>query len=70
MLPDRVSNPGPLTHESGALPIALHGPAPVGLTQQFRHSWAKGGVALGTTLLVIPFASFGRTTAFFYLNNN
>ena len=27
MLPDRVSNPGPLTHESGALPIALRGPA-------------------------------------------
>ena len=27
MLPDRVSNPGPLTYESGALPIALPGPA-------------------------------------------
>ena len=27
MLPDRVSNPGPLIYESGALPIALHGPA-------------------------------------------
>ena len=27
MLPDRVSNPGSLTYESGALPIALHGPA-------------------------------------------
>ena len=26
MLPDRVSNPGPLTYESGALPIALTGP--------------------------------------------
>ena len=25
MLPDRVSNPGPLTYESGAQPIALHG---------------------------------------------
>ena len=23
MLPDRVSNPGPLTYESGVLPIAL-----------------------------------------------
>ena len=30
MLPDRVSNPGPLTFESGALPIALRG-------QAFRH---------------------------------
>ena len=29
MLPDRVSNPGPLTYESGALPIALRGPADV-----------------------------------------
>ena len=27
MLPDQVSNPGPLTYESGALPIALRGPA-------------------------------------------
>ena len=27
MLPDRVSNPGPLTYESGVLPIALRGPA-------------------------------------------
>ena len=27
MLPDRVSNSGPLTYESGDLPIALRGPA-------------------------------------------
>ena len=27
MLPDRVSNPGPLPYESGALLIALRGPA-------------------------------------------
>ena len=27
MLPDRVSNPGPLSYESGAQPIALRGPA-------------------------------------------
>ena len=27
MLPDRVSNLGPLTYESGALPIAIRGPA-------------------------------------------
>ena len=27
MLPDRVSNPGPLTYESSVLPIALRGPA-------------------------------------------
>ena len=29
MLPDRVSSPGPLTYESGALPIALRDPATV-----------------------------------------
>ena len=27
MLPDGVSNTGPLTYESGALPISLRGPA-------------------------------------------
>ena len=27
MLPDRLSNPGPLTYESDALPIAPRGPA-------------------------------------------
>ena len=36
MLPDRVSNPGPLTYESGALPIALRGPAPTILQRYFR----------------------------------
>ena len=29
MWPDRVSNPGPLTYESGALPIALRSPAEI-----------------------------------------
>ena len=29
MWPDQVSNPGPLTYESGALPNALRGPAQV-----------------------------------------
>ena len=28
MWPDRVSNPGPLTYESDALPTALRSPAP------------------------------------------
>ena len=35
MWPDRVSNPGPLTYESGALPTALRGPA--SLTAQVRE---------------------------------
>ena len=33
MLPDRVSNPGPLTYKSGALPIALRGPT----NEQIHH---------------------------------
>ena len=35
MLPDRVSNPGPLTYEPGALPIALRGPARCRSTKLF-----------------------------------
>ena len=31
MWPDRVSNPGPLTYESGAIPTALRGPAVIAL---------------------------------------
>ena len=31
MWPDRVSNPRPLTYESGALPTALRGPARLAL---------------------------------------
>ena len=41
MLPDRVSNPGPLTYESGALPIALRGPAKF----QMNSMRGVGGVA-------------------------
>ena len=41
MLPDWVSNPGPLTYESGALPIALRGPARIGwtLTLNMRYTF-------------------------------
>ena len=45
MLPDRVSNPGPLTYESGALPIALRGPAPIeskSIGQIWAFSTRKG----------------------------
>ena len=37
MLPDRVSNPGPLTYESGALPIALRGPVQLKATGYNMH---------------------------------
>ena len=40
MLPDRVSNPGPLTYESGALPIALRGPAQVIV----EEGWGRRGM--------------------------
>ena len=40
MLPDRVSNPGPLTYESGVLPIALRGLA----TNRISISNIKGNL--------------------------
>ena len=50
MLPDRVSNPRPLTYESGALPIALRGPAqksvkPIinSMKQNYRSNLFKNG---------------------------
>ena len=36
MWPDRVSNPGPPTYESGALPIALRGPAIVNVNNSHK----------------------------------
>ena len=41
MLPDRVSNPGPLTYESGAQPIALRG-------------WGWSGSAMVLDKLPVP----------------
>ena len=47
MLPDRVSNPGPLTYESGALPIALRGPATdTNWTRQYRIKFNKNPLLL------------------------
>ena len=41
MLPERVSNPGPLTYESGALPTALRGSV---LNSRWAYrSFAKSG---------------------------
>ena len=41
MLPDRVSNPGPLTYESGALPIALRGPAGIHWCSCFTYVYIE-----------------------------
>ena len=37
MLPDWVSNPGPLTYESGALPIALRDPAFLEIKKKIQY---------------------------------
>ena len=55
MLPDRVSNPGPLTYESGVLPIALRGPATFGTIKisprqgQFEQMRADNSARPGDT---------------------
>ena len=38
MWPDRVSNPGPLTYESGALPTALRGPVSRTIVHSYNGS--------------------------------
>ena len=54
MSPDRVSNPGPLTYESGALPIALHGPAQEGAkTKSDKKIRGKGGGGGNPTTLTV-----------------
>ena len=50
MLPDQVSNPGPLTYESGALPIALRGPANCGGKTDGRTDGRKTGRLYRTLL--------------------
>ena len=37
MWPDRVSNPGPLTYESGSVPTGLHSPAVALAGHQSRY---------------------------------
>ena len=55
MLPDRASNPGPLTYESGALPIALRGPAYAwgNLCRSERVSVGRERSRRSTTVLVM-----------------
>ena len=47
MLPDRVSNPGPLAYESGTLPIALRGPAMGHSNHYTSYITQKGSKTLG-----------------------
>ena len=45
MLPDRVSNSGPLTYKSGALPIALHGLGHLAMASLLVH-WQSDQLTL------------------------
>ena len=68
MLPDRVSNPGPLTYESGALPIALRGPAVISRlnkTQRFQNirccSRVVGINSCGLKIFYVPLVTDAAT---------
>ena len=70
MLPDRVSNPGPLTYESGALPIALRGPAcPLSRTELKMNTIPSGSGTFiwqniwGNNLPTKAFFAFVKQTA-------
>ena len=45
MLPDWVPNPGPLTYESGALPIALRGPG-TGKSKTINFPFVPNGILM------------------------
>ena len=55
MLPDRVSNPGPLTYESGALPIGLSSPASVNriLKSKISNGHYSAKNVAGVTVLIL-----------------
>ena len=61
MLPDRVSNPGPLTYESGALPIALRGPAVTDKDTKIRYK------AYFDTLLELSWRNCSSEGLYIYL---
>ena len=54
MLPDRVSNPGPLTYESGALPTALPGPAKPVEVKVNRFTFWRGNL-ICCFLFLLPY---------------
>ena len=51
MWPDRVSNPGPPTYESDALPIALRGPAPTSCVGVCVRACARACVCLSVHVM-------------------
>ena len=61
MLPDRVSNPGPMTYESGALPIGLRGPAEELMSVFYENSyWLVTSLSLGVNILRLNDYGAGR----------
>ena len=58
MLPDRVSNPGPLTYESGALPIALRGTAAVLSAEKRVNNRTGIEICFREKLFCFMFANF------------
>ena len=52
MLPNRVSNPGPLTYESDALPIALRGTAQCKVMQHLGMRYSHQNMY--TWLAILP----------------
>ena len=72
MWPDRVSNPGPLTYESGALPTALRGPAYYSEKQTGRYivqMAEKEEMYPDTKLVKTFFLQFRTTCTTLYLEN-
>ena len=69
MLPDWVSNSGPLTYESGALPIGLRGPAKQIPFQgkQFCYFYFCCNCQLGSILKERRFAPRGENSFLKYL---
>ena len=60
MLPDRVSNPGPLTYESGALSIALRGPSREGVSGAgWEGVLGEGGVGRSEIKMIVALYSSG-----------
>ena len=62
MLPDRVSNPGPLAYKSGALPIALRGPA--GFVEDDGLSALEDGHKTSATLMLLSSVILGAMLSY------
>ena len=69
MLPDRVSNPGPLTYESGALPIALRGPALTSGSVKVRVDMYSSTSMARTNSFLSPWGKYRKSRHYYILDN-